>query len=96
MRSSPLAARYTEEVDRESAYEQLAARVRPAATEEDGGSPQRRARRTTDRPSRRPPAPAESPMEQVLTSGTVRQMARSAAAVVGREIARSIFGIGRR
>ena len=69
MRSSPLAARYTEEVDRESAYEQLAARVRPAATEEDGGSPPRRARRTTDRPSRRPPAPAESPMEQVLKSG---------------------------
>ena len=91
--ASALRAKYAEEVDRESAYERLAARVTatPAPVEE----PRQKAPagRRTRRPARRP---EQSTAEKVLTSSAARQMARSAAAVIGREIARSIFGTRRR
>jgi DNA helicase HerA-like ATPase len=93
---SALRGRYAEVVDRESAYERLAARLRtaPAADEPepDVAVPPRR----RSRPRPRSPQQRQSTVEKVLGSSEFRQMARSAAAVVGREIARSIFGTRRR
>ena len=94
---SPLRARYAEPVDRDSAYERLARRIEQAPSSGAGESG-----RTTTRPVPRAPTRAgrssrmpnerQSTAEKVLESAAFRQMARSAAAVVGREIARSIFG----
>jgi hypothetical protein len=94
---SLLRAKYAEQVDRDSAYERLTARLQkaPAADEPDPAAP--RTKRSRPRPTRpRAPRPEKSTAERVIESGAFRQMARSAAAVVGREIARSIFGTGRR
>jgi len=95
--ASPLTAKYAEQVDRESAYERLAARMqKPAKT----GSPQGGKPSSGDRPRRTPAsrreAPEKSTAEKVLESSAFKQMARSAAAVIGREITRSIFGTRRR
>ena len=101
VKASPLRAKYAEQIDRESAYERLAAKVRAtpeAAPEEEtkdsgaGEGRSRAPRRTTKRSS----SSGDSRVSDVLQSSAVRQMARSAAAVVGREIARSIFGTRRR
>jgi hypothetical protein len=91
---SSLHAKYAEEVDRDSAYERLAARLQkaPAADEPDPAVPRRRRGQSRPRTSQQ----RQSTVEKVLSSGEFRQLARSAAAVVGREIARSIFGTGRR
>ena len=60
----------------------------------------RRAAGRHRRHRRRPRHPAEAPekstAEKVLESSAFKQMARSAAAVIGREITRSIFGTRRR
>jgi DNA helicase HerA-like ATPase len=90
---SALAGKYAEQVDRDSAYERLTARLQKAAPEPEP-------RRTTPTRTRtRPPRarrPEKSTAEKVLESTAFKQAARSAAAVVGREIARSIFGTARR
>ena len=92
--ASPLHAKYSEAVDRESAYERLAAKLAPP-----GAAP------TADDPAPvepEPPAPTrptraeESAIEKAVRSPAAKQFARSAAAVLGREIARSIFGTSRR
>jgi DNA helicase HerA-like ATPase len=97
--ASPLAATYAEEVDRESAYERLTARLqKPAAA--GAGTPQGGKPSAGDRPRRTPAprreAPEKSTAEKVIESSAFKQMARSAAAVLGREITRSIFGTRRR
>ena len=100
--ASPLRERYVEEVDRESAYERLAARVQqsPAPEGPAGGSRTSDEPRTTHEPraprTPRPSKPERSTAKQVLESSAFKQLARSAAAVVGLEIARSIFGTRRR
>jgi DNA helicase HerA-like ATPase len=98
---SPLHAKYAEQVDRDSAYERLAARLKkaPPADAPDGGLGDERARggrRTSSQRAPRAPKPEKSTAERVIESTAFKQMARSAAAVVGREIARSIFGTARR
>ncbi len=101
---SPLRAKYGEVVDRESAYERLAARVEKESAADAEESLAEEADRATRGKSgggrrkgrsRRGPADT-STAEKVLESSAFKQMARSAAAVVGREIARSIFGNRRR
>jgi DNA helicase HerA-like ATPase len=87
--SSPLHAKYAEQVDRDSAYERLAARLQKAPAAEQP-APQKRA------PAPRAPRPEKSTAEKVVESSAFKQLARSAAAVVGREIARSMFGTRRR
>jgi hypothetical protein len=106
--SSPLMAKYAEEVDRESAYERLTARLQePAAGASTGsagggtaGSAKGGKPAAGDRPRRTPAprreAPEKSTAEKVIESSAFKQMARSAAAVLGREITRSIFGTRRR
>jgi uncharacterized protein len=93
---SPLARRYAATLDRESAYELLAARLAAPApapagptTPEPGGSgtPARRSPR---------PAPDRGVVEQVVSSSAFRSMLRSAGTVIGREVTRTILGTGRR
>jgi len=96
--ASPLHAKYAEAVDRDSAYERLAARVGKAPA---GGAP---VAPPAPKPSKaakaprapRAPRPEKSTAEKVLESSAFRQATRSAAAVLGREITRSIFGTRRR
>jgi DNA helicase HerA-like ATPase len=98
---SALHAKYGEQVDRDSAYERLTARLKKAPPPDapDGGLGDDRARtgrRTPSERAPRAPKPEKSTAEKVIESPAFKQMARSAAAVVGREIARSIFGTARR
>ncbi len=97
--SSPLRGKYAEAVDRDSAYERLAARLEKATADDapDDAAPapaKKKASRSTTR--KRAPEADRSTAEKMLESSAFKQAARSAAAVVGREIARSIFGTRRR
>ncbi|MFD4787353.1 helicase HerA-like domain-containing protein [Streptomyces sp. NPDC058459] len=89
VRESPLHERYAQAVDRESAYERLAAAQPPA------GAP--KTPREAPR-AEREKAPAEDPslVEQVVGSGVFRSLARSVGTQLGREITRSLFGTARR
>ncbi|RPA12663.1 helicase HerA-like domain-containing protein [Gordonia sp. OPL2] len=90
-KASPLYAKYGTPIDRESAYEKLAANTL---------SPDEAA----DAPPPPPPAPAPSPspapepgmLTEVLTSKPMQSFLRSAASAAGREFSRAIFGTGRR
>ncbi|MEU1407582.1 helicase HerA-like domain-containing protein [Streptomyces sp. NPDC005728] len=83
---SPLYGRYAQAVDRESAYEKLSTE-RPQAPQPPQAS---RAPRT------RPPKEEPSLVEQVVSSGMFRSLARSVGTQIGREITRSLFGTARR
>ncbi|MFJ2397651.1 helicase HerA-like domain-containing protein [Streptomyces sp. NPDC087843] len=90
-RESSLYGRYAQAVDRESAYEKLtaqeAARARAAAEVEPspGGTP-----------AKGRPEKETSVVEQVVTSGVFKSLARSVGTQIGREITRSLFGTARR
>jgi hypothetical protein len=95
--ASPLAPKYAEVVDRESAYELLAKRLQAAPTqEEEPAAPARSPEAPAS--SGRQRAPKEEPglVQQVVQSSAFRSMVRSAGTVIGREITRSIFGTSRR
>lgn len=100
---SALQARYGAAVDRDSAREMLARKLEQgaatAAAEAGGRAPAagRPGAPAPERTAERPSRPAgrgkdKTVVEQVLASGVVQQFARTAA----REIARGIFGTGRR
>ncbi len=98
---SALAPKYAEPVDRESAYELLAARLTKAPTPSRRRRrlpPSRRRRRAPRRHRTPGPAPKEQPgvVEQVVQSSAFRSALRSAGTVIGREITRSLFGTSRR
>ncbi len=105
VKESPLFAKYAEPVDRESAHEILAAKLEEGAAraraeqeEKDQDTLEERLRKEGDRAtSSRPrstgrPRKQKSMVEEVVTSTTFRQVARTAA----REIVRGMFGTGRR
>jgi len=97
--AGPLFLRYGPTVDRESAYEMLAAKM--AAPPDSVGEPM-------DLPPILPtgidlppmPAPVEKAepgvLEQMMDNPAFNSAMRSAGTVIGREITRSIFGTGRR
>ena len=92
--ASPIAAKYAEVADRESAYEKLAARVQatpPPAAAAPKASP-------APTPAPRTRAAKEDPgiVQQVVKSSAFRSALRSAGTVIGREITRSIFGTRKR
>jgi len=93
--ASPIRARYAETVDRESAYERLAAKLAPPA-EVTTPTESPRPTETEPPPPSRPTRDEESALEKAVKSPAAKQFARSAAAVLGREITRSIFGTSRR
>lgn len=94
--SSHIAQAYAAVQDRESAYEQLQARLQAAPTPEQEPAPT--APRGAPAPAQRERAPKEEPgmVAQVVKSSAFRSMLRSAGTVIGREITRSIFGTARR
>jgi DNA helicase HerA-like ATPase len=83
--ASPLYGRYAQAVDRESAYERLAAA--PARQERAERAEAPRGRAGEDEPS---------VVEQVVGSGMFKSLARSIGTQIGREITRSVFGTARR
>jgi len=93
---SPLMAKYGPAIDRESAYEILAAReaeAQAAAEAQAQASAEAEAEPPPSRPSR--PSPAKTPpnlIEQALGSATVKKAVDTAV----REITRSIFGTRKR
>jgi hypothetical protein len=102
--ASPLWAKYGRPVDRDSAYERLAARLAPppppAAPAPEPELPNPWPEIPEPAPSRRRTR-AQEPQEdgvvgQVLGSAAFRSFARSAASALGRELTRGIFGNRRR
>lgn len=79
---SELHAKYGQTIDRESAYELLAAKVAAAEPEPE--------------PERRSAKPEDSAAERIMRNPAVKGFLRSAATAAGREISRSIFGTRRR
>ncbi|WP_076258676.1 helicase HerA-like domain-containing protein [Intrasporangium flavum] len=94
--TSPLKAKYADVLDRESAYEKLAARLQaapaPAAPAPAPAAPSAPA----PGPATRAAKPEPGIVEQVVQSSAFRSMIRSAGTVIGREITRSIFGTRKR
>ncbi|WP_043648797.1 helicase HerA-like domain-containing protein [Nocardia thailandica] len=83
--SSGLQGRYGRTIDRESAYERLAASVAAAEPEpEQARAPGRAA------------AQEDSAADRIMNNPAVKSFLRSAASAAGREISRSIFGTRRR
>ncbi|MGY1899526.1 helicase HerA-like domain-containing protein [Nocardia gipuzkoensis] len=85
--SSPLASKYGRAIDRESAYEMLAARMAAAAQEPQATPVPGRAATRGDE---------ESAAERIMNNPAVRGFLRSAATAAGRQITRSLFGTRRR
>jgi DNA helicase HerA-like ATPase len=83
--SSSLYGKYGQTIDRESAYEILAAKV--AAAQEDSAPAPAPGRRTAEE---------DSAAERIMKNPAVKSFLRSAATAAGREISRSIFGTRRR
>lgn len=107
--ASPLQGKYAQALDRESAYETLAAKLGGAAGQEgqagQGGTPAAgqapasgQAPAPAEQPGAQKPAAQEEPglVEQVVKSSAFRSALRSAGTVIGREITRSIFGTAKR
>ncbi|GAB7109477.1 DUF853 family protein [Streptomyces phaeofaciens JCM 4814] len=100
--ASPLHERYAQAVDRESAFEKLAAAQERTAPPADRTGGEGRSTPEPDSRSRsesRPKSGAEgepSVVEQVVGSGMFRSLARSVGTQIGREITRSLFGTARR
>ncbi|MFC0532912.1 helicase HerA-like domain-containing protein [Phytohabitans kaempferiae] len=101
VRGSSLYAKYAEPVDRESAYEKLAARLAPPST---GGYPQ--GSPAPDAPpaqsypqaERAPRREKEEPsmVEKVLGSSATKSFLRAAATAAGAAVARQVFGTAKR
>ena len=105
--ASPLHAKYGAAVDRESAYERLAARLAPPpvrAPEPPTPEPELpnpwpeipEAAPEPRRRTRREAPPEDDVVGKVLGSSAFRSFARSAASALGRELTRGLFGNRRR
>ena len=101
VKASPLHAKYSQVVDRESAREKLAAKLEAGAAKAEAdaarGAEEDRLKKEADQLSKRKPAPRrqkeeESVVEQVVKSGAFKDFMRTAA----REVARGMFRSGRR
>jgi hypothetical protein len=81
-------------VDRESAYERLTA----ARAEKEEAAPARPKGRREPAKAKAGRDSAEEPsvIEQVVSSGVFKSLARSVGTQIGREITRSLFGTARR
>ncbi|RJQ68794.1 DUF853 family protein [Pseudonocardiaceae bacterium YIM PH 21723] len=91
-KSSDLAAKYTETIDRESAYEKLTNKVQSQEPAPSGEAQQQE----ESKPSGRQPKPEPGLVEQVLGNSAVKSFLRSAASALGREITRGVFGTAKR
>ncbi|AFM18278.1 putative ATPase [Mycolicibacterium chubuense NBB4] len=98
-KASPLQAQYGQTVDRDSAYERLAAKLAPPAAPVPPSAPAP-PRVEVPPPLEVPPMPAPAPetgfFDKMMESPAFKSAMRSAGTVIGREITRSLFGTGRR
>jgi len=98
VQGSPGNAKYSTTLDRESAYEKLAARLAAGAQQAQAEAEAEEAAEEAAKEAKRAPAPAprrreeKSMVEEVIGSSAFKQFARSA----GREIVRGLFGAARR
>ncbi|NVN48555.1 helicase HerA-like domain-containing protein [Mycolicibacterium hippocampi] len=98
--TSPLQTEYGQTIDRESAYERLAAKLAPPPPV-NAPAPEQQLPPLPEPFDVPPmPAPAQPPepglLDKVMESPAFKSAMRSAGTVIGREITRSIFGTGRR
>ncbi|MET7459909.1 helicase HerA-like domain-containing protein [Nonomuraea sp. NPDC005501] len=93
--ASPLQQKYGTAIDRQSAYEILAAKLTPERPAETPAAPSGQTEREPEGQRERE-EPKRSVLDSVLESKELRSLARSAASTFGREITRSIFGTARR
>ncbi len=93
--ASPLAPKYAPVLDRESAYERLAAKLAKAPPAPPQPVPPAPVPAPPP-PKREPTRERPSTVEQVLASPAFKSVARAAATTLGREISRTIFGTARR
>lgn len=91
---SPLQGEYGQAVDRESAYERLAAKLAPPPAAIPVPAPE--ARREPERRQEEERGGFGGLMSSVLGSSAARSFARSAASALGREITRGVLGTARR
>ena len=91
---SPLAPKYAQAVDRESAYEMLQAKMGGAASESADAPAQAEAPKDSAKPKQEKGEPGI--VTQVVKSSAFRSFMRSAGTQLGREITRSLFGTARR
>jgi DNA helicase HerA-like ATPase len=90
--ASPLNAEYGRQLDRESAYERLQAKLAPPPTPSaPAPAPAPTASRGRQEPREQP-----SMVEQVVSSPMFKSVMRSAGSALGREITRSLFGTATR
>ena len=98
--ASTLQPTYGQAVDRESAYEKLAARLAPPPVAESTPPPAAPAQQNAPKPkATRKPAPKKADdgvIGGILKSAAVTSFARSAGKQLAREFSRTIFGIGKR
>jgi hypothetical protein len=105
--ASALQPKYGTPVDRDSAYERLAARLAPPppvrtpepAPDPELPNPWPEIPEPAPAPRRRPRAeapPEDDVVSKVLGSSAFRSFARSAASALGRELTRGLFGNRRR
>jgi len=103
--ASGLNAEYAQEIDRESAYERLAAKLAPPPSPESTlreeaarVEPEPGRRETSARQARPDRAERADPgiVTEVVQSSAFKSFLRSAGTVLGREITRSVFGTARR
>jgi DNA helicase HerA-like ATPase len=92
VRASANIAKYTEMIDRESAYEKLAAKVQAGAEQAEAERQAEEQGKPAPEPKPRAQKQDKSMVEQVIGSSAFKQFARSA----GREIVRGLFGAARR
>ncbi|MFI6680090.1 helicase HerA-like domain-containing protein [Kribbella sp. NPDC050470] len=92
VQASPNNAKYTEMIDRESAYEKLAAKVQAGAEAAEAEKQAQEQAKPAPEPRQRAQKQEKSMVEQVIGSSAFKQFARSA----GREIVRGLFGAARR
>ncbi len=95
--ASPLQAEYGTAIDRDSAYEKLQAKVSAPVESAPPAGPQGPAETARqDHHEAAAAAGAGAVIAGVLGSSVFKSFARSAASAAGREISRSIFGVGKR
>ncbi|WP_024448360.1 helicase HerA-like domain-containing protein [Mycolicibacterium iranicum] len=94
-KASPLQAEYGQTIDRDSAYERLAASLAPPPAP---APPPVYVPPPVEVPPMPAPAQREEPgfLDQMMANPAFKSAMRSAGTVIGREITRSIFGTGRR
>ncbi|MFJ1582026.1 helicase HerA-like domain-containing protein [Streptomyces sp. NPDC088197] len=96
VKSSPLYGRYAEAVDRESAYEKLAAAEAASAARAEAAESAPKTAPKSGRSSAKGAAADAGIVEQVVHSGAFKSLARSMGTQLGREISRSLFGVRKR